>query len=114
MDITAIAFRSTMHRTRPVAVPPGGNFSDTWFHTGAHPMQSAGSFPSGHVGWAFAVATVVSRRHGKNHKWLPFVAYGLASIGAISRLTTQQHFVSDDFFGAALGYSIGRFVVLRQ
>jgi len=114
VDITAIAFRSAMRRTRPTAVPPGASFSDTWFQTGANPMKSAGSFPSGHTGWSFAVASVVARRHGKKHKWVPFLAYGLASIGAISRLTTQQHYLSDDFFGAALGYSIGRFVVLRQ
>jgi membrane-associated phospholipid phosphatase len=61
-----------------------------------------------------AVATVVSRRYGKQHKWVPFVAYGLASTIAFSRATTGNHFLSDIFLGGAIGYSVGRFVVLRD
>ena len=112
-DLTNIAFRTVTRRLRPLDVPPGGDFSDTWFKTGANPLKSSGSFPSGHSAWFFAVATVVARRHS-NHKWVPFVAYGLATVGSLSRITSSNHFVSDNVFGAALGYSIGRFVVLRQ
>jgi membrane-associated phospholipid phosphatase len=59
------------------------------------------------------VATVIARRHG-NHKWVPWVAYGLAALTSLSRLPANEHYVSDLVFGAALGYSIGRFVVLRE
>ena len=113
IDILDIAFRSTFRRIRPMDVPPNGDFKDTWFKTNPNPLKSAGSFPSGHTGWAFAIATVVARRHG-NHKWVPFVAYGLATVTSLSRFTSPNHFASDAFFGAVLGYSVGRFVVLRQ
>ena len=113
IDILDIAFRSTFRRVRPMDIPPNGDFTDTWFKTSANPRKSAGSFPSGHTGWAFAIATVVARRHG-NHKWVPWVAYGLATVTSLSRFTSPNHFASDAFFGAALGYSVGRFVVLRQ
>jgi membrane-associated phospholipid phosphatase len=112
-DLTNIAFRSATRRLRPLDVPPGANFRDTWFKTSGNPLKSAGSFPSGHSAWFFAVATVVARRHS-NHKWVPYVAYGVATVASFSRITSSNHFVSDNVFGAALGYSIGRFVVLRK
>jgi membrane-associated phospholipid phosphatase len=59
------------------------------------------------------VAAVVSGRYPK-HKWVPFVAYGLASAVSVSRLPTRAHFPSDIFLGAALGYGIGHFVVLKH
>jgi membrane-associated phospholipid phosphatase len=62
---------------------------------------------------AFSVATVVARRYG-NHRWVPYVAYGLASVVGFSRLTLDVHFLSDVAMGGALGYSISRFSVLRQ
>ena len=79
-----------------------------------NPLKSAGAFPSGHSAWVFAIATVVARRHGTHHKWVPALAYGMATVAALSRFPANAHYVSDGFFGAALGYSIGRFVVLRQ
>jgi membrane-associated phospholipid phosphatase len=62
---------------------------------------------------AFSVATVIARRYG-NHRWVPYVAYGLASVVGFSRLTLNVHFLSDVVMGGALGYSISRFTVLRQ
>jgi len=32
----------------------------------------------------------------------------------VSRMTLSAHFASDVFMGGALGYSIGRFAVLRE
>jgi membrane-associated phospholipid phosphatase len=69
--------------------------------------------PSGHTIAAFSIATVFARRYG-NHRWVPFVAYGLAGVVGFSRMTLSAHFASDVFMGAALGYSISRFAVLRQ
>ena len=68
---------------------------------------------SGHSIEAFAVATIIARRYG-NHRWVPYAAYGLASVVGFSRLTLNVHFLSDVFMGGALGYSISRFTVLRQ
>jgi membrane-associated phospholipid phosphatase len=42
------------------------------------------------------------------------VSYGLAAAVGLSRITGSEHFVSDVFVGGVLGYSIGRFAVLRQ
>jgi len=112
-EVANVALRVSFRRLRPLDVPPGGNFSDTWFKTTSNPMGAAGSFPSGHTAWAFAVATVVARRHG-NHKWVPILAYSLATLGGISRISSNNHFVADTAFGAALGYAMGRFVVLRE
>jgi hypothetical protein len=96
-------------RVRPSDIPPQGPFSDTFFRNKA---VFGNSFPSGHTIEAFAVATVFARRY-KNHRWVPWVAYGLAGTIGFSRITLQSHFPADVFLGAALGYSISRFVVLR-
>lgn len=72
-----------------------------------------GGFPSGHTIAAFSVATVIARRYGKTHRWVPYLAYGLAATIGFSRVTTLAHFPSDVFLGAALDYSVSRFAVLR-
>jgi membrane-associated phospholipid phosphatase len=98
-------------RLRPVSYPASG-----WFVTSSSPtsyIRGNGSFPSGHSIEAFSIATIIARRYG-NHRWVPFAAYGLASLVGFSRLTLNVHFLSDVFMGGALGYSIGRFTVLRQ
>jgi membrane-associated phospholipid phosphatase len=96
-------------RLRPSDIPPQGPFSDTFFR---HKSVFGNSFPSGHTIEAFAVATVIARRY-KNHRWVPWVAYGVAGTIAFSRVTLQSHFPADVFLGAALGYSISRFSVLH-
>lgn len=113
VEVPNVILRLTTRRIRPADVPLNGNFSDTWFDSGANPLKAKGSFASGHAASAFALATVISRRY-PNHRWVPWVAYGTAGAVAFSRVTTNSHFVSDAFFGSALGYSVGRFVALRQ
>ena len=112
-EVLATVLKDTTRRIRPAAIPPNGNFSDTWFESPGSALRGRGSFPSGHTIAAFSIATVVARRYG-NHRWAPFVAYGLATAIAFSRLTLSAHFLSDVFMGAALGYSVSRFAVLRQ
>jgi membrane-associated phospholipid phosphatase len=68
------------------------------------------SFPSGHAAGAFALATVVSERN-REKRWVAPVAFGLASMVSISRVTVRTHFPSDVFVGATLGFLIGRYVV---
>jgi membrane-associated phospholipid phosphatase len=62
---------------------------------------------------AFSVATVFAERY-RSHRWAPWVAYGLAGLIGFSRVSGQAHFPSDVFLGAALGYSVSHFVVLRH
>jgi membrane-associated phospholipid phosphatase len=73
---------------------------------------SRGSFPSGHSIAAFSVATVFARRY-PTHRWLPYVAYGLAATVGFSRVSLSAHFPSDVFLGAALGVAVSRFTVLN-
>lgn len=111
-EILTTVLKDTTSRRRPSAIPTTGNFSDSFFESPPR-WQSTGSFPSGHTIAAFSVATVVARRYG-NHKWVPYAAYGAAALVGFSRLTLSAHFTSEVFVGAALGYSISRFAVLRQ
>ena len=110
-QMVSFVMKSAVGRLKPSDIPPGGNYRDTWFKYKGK-LENMGGFPSGHTASAFAVATIVSGRYPK-HRWLPYVAYGVAGVLSLSRLPTQAHFPSDIFIGAAMGYSIGRFVVLK-
>ena len=108
--VVDLAMKAITRRQRPADVPPGGDFHDTFFNGGKSPFKGS-SFPSGHAAGVFSVATVVAERY-HNHKWVPFLAYGFAAAISFSRVTTQAHFPSDVFLGAALGYTITRYQVL--
>lgn len=112
-EIVATALKTATRRSRPEYIPESGNLADTWFESPGGVGLGHGAFPSGHTIAAFSVATVMARRYGKTHRWVPYVAYGLAATIGLSRVTTLAHFPSDVFVGAALGYSISRFAVLR-
>jgi membrane-associated phospholipid phosphatase len=95
------------------SIPENGDFSDTWFNkTDGSYLRGVGSFPSGHTIAAFALATAYARRY-PNPKWHQWVAYGLAGLVGFSRVSIHAHYPSDVFVGAALGYVITRYVVLR-
>lgn len=113
-EIVTTVMKDIDRRLRPAAIAPNGNYADTWFDSPGNFLRGQGSFPSGHTIVAASIATVVSRRYGREHRWVPYVAYGLAAVVGFSRMTLSAHFLSDVFMGGALGYSIGRFVVLRQ
>ncbi|HEV2314864.1 MAG TPA: phosphatase PAP2 family protein [Candidatus Acidoferrales bacterium] len=98
------------HRRRPIEIPPDGNFSDTFWE--GHKGIISNSFPSGHSIEAFGIATVIARRYRK-HRWVPWLAYGAAAVISFSRITIQSHFPSDVFLGAAIGYTVARYDVLR-
>jgi len=72
-----------------------------------------GSFPSGHAAGAFAVATVFAEQY-RETRWVPWVAYGTATLIGTSRIALGRHFPSDVLVGGLLGNSIGRAVVARQ
>ncbi len=112
-ELVALAMKNIDRRLRPRDIPPDGDFKHTWFRAGDGVLVSRGAFPSGHAAGAFALATVFSRRYAR-HRWVPWVAYGLAGTVGFSRITLQAHFPSDVFAGAALGYVIGHYVVLQQ
>jgi len=114
--IMQTVLKDVTKRIKPAGFSASGNLSDSWFEKRGSPssyIKGNGSFPSGHTMEAFSVATIIARRYG-NHRWVPYVAYGLASVVGFSRLSLSVHFLSDVFMGGALGYSISRFTVLRQ
>lgn len=113
-EILTTAMKDIDRRLRPSDIAPNGDFSDSWFRDNKRYLRSNGSFPSGHTIAAFSIATVIARRYGKQHRWVPYVAYGGAALVGFSRMTLSAHFPSDVFMGAALGYSISRFTVLRE
>jgi membrane-associated phospholipid phosphatase len=109
--IVDLAVKAVTRRKRPSDVLPGQPFTDTFFNGGTSPFKGS-SFPSGHAAGVFSVATVIATRY-KNHRWVPWAAYGFATVISLSRITTSAHFPSDVFLGAALGYGITRYEVLR-
>ena len=86
-------------RNRPNAVSHPGDF-----------FKGGQSFPSGHSIESFALASVIAHEYG-NRRWVPYVAYGLATAVGSARYAARQHYASDIFVGAAMGFFIGRFVV---
>lgn len=111
--ILMIVLKAITRRARPSEFPPNGAYNDTFFATHNSVLGKGSSFPSGHAMMAFSVADVFAQRY-RHHKWVPYVAYTLATAISFSRVTTGAHFPSDVFIGAALGFSISHFDVLRH
>ncbi|MDD5686920.1 MAG: phosphatase PAP2 family protein [Elusimicrobia bacterium] len=67
------------------------------------------SFPGGHSTAAFAVSSVLA---SNTHSYLlKIAAYTPAVCTVISRVYENKHWASDCFFGAAIGYSVGTWLV---
>ena len=69
------------------------------------------SFPSGHAMESWALASVIAHEY-KHHggRFVPYVAYGLASVVSAARFAAQRHYASDIVAGGAMGWFIGRYV----
>jgi len=111
--VLIIVLKAITRRARPSEFPPNGAYNDTFFATRNSLFGNGSSFPSAHAMMSFSVATVFAQRY-KQHKWVPYVAYALAAAISFSRVTTGAHFPSDVFIGAATGFAIARFDVLRH
>jgi hypothetical protein len=109
--VVDLAVKAITRRKRPSDVAPGASFNDTFFAGGKSPFKGS-AFPSGHAAGAFSVATVIAGRY-HTHRWVPVVMYGFATAVSLSRISSSAHFPSDVFLGAALGYAITKYEVLR-
>lgn len=107
-----LPFKAISARRQPLSYGGNGPYADSFFNGSHNPFHSGG-FYSGHAVEAMAVATVLAHRY-RRHRWVPFVAYGLAGAISFSRVTTSNHFAGDAFFGGALGFVIARYVVLPR
>jgi hypothetical protein len=74
------------------------------------PGSSYDAFPSGHTSTAFSMATVFAKMY-PDKAAVPIIAYSVATLVGLSRLTEHAHWMSDVFVGAALGYLCGSQVV---
>ncbi len=107
-----LPFKAITGRREPISYTGNGPYSDSFFNGTHNPLHSGG-FYSVHSMGAMAVATVIARRY-RSHRWVPFVAYGLAGAISFSRITRSDHFPGDVFFGGAMGFVIARYAVLPQ
>lgn len=97
-----LATKYTINRARPEA------------GLGPHEFRGPGSggadssFPSMHMGLAFALATPFAQKY--NAPWL----YGLAAATGFGRIQERQHFFSDVVAGSLMGYGIASLLVDEQ
>ncbi|MEK7214753.1 MAG: phosphatase PAP2 family protein, partial [Chloroflexota bacterium] len=101
-----------IHTLKTVMQRPRPTHADgrTRIHNADGQFFSGGrSFPSGHAGNAWALATVVAHQY-RHRRWVPPTAYSLAGLVAVSRVGQRRHFPADVLVGSALGYLIGRHV----
>ena len=61
------------------------------------------SFPSGHTAQAFAAVTFLTEEYGHRYKWLPFMAFSIASSVGTLRMANNRHYISDVLMGAGMG-----------
>jgi hypothetical protein len=64
------------------------------------------SFYSAHTAFAFTMAAVTDEVYGKDHPVVPYVAYGMATLVAWSRVHDRKHWASDVLLGAVAGKGI--------
>ena len=109
-EVLRAVLNTVTARWRPQDIYKQRNYADTFFHSAS---DVGSSFPSGHMIAAISVATVIARRY-REHRWVPWVAYGLAGTIGFSRISLRAHFPSDVFLGTVLGYAIARYDVLQN
>jgi len=100
--------------------PSYSNGQDKWYgfpkslnKYDGEPSSKYDAFPSGHTIEAWALATVIAEQY-KEIRIVPIISYTLATGVGLSRITEDTHWLSDVILGAALGYSIGKFMVRER
>jgi membrane-associated phospholipid phosphatase len=63
------------------------------------------SMPSGHTNTIFSIATALALEF-KEAKWVPWAAYTVATLTAVSRMYQNRHWSSDLLIGASIGHFI--------
>jgi membrane-associated phospholipid phosphatase len=105
--LVVYALKETTRRARPYAGRGPVFGVDAAIHdpraTQIDPGDANKSFPSGHTMAAFALATVWSDARPGDRE----LAYALASLVGLSRISLRQHWPSDVFVGAAIGVAAG-------
>jgi hypothetical protein len=89
----------------------GNGMGDFWPH-GTRTWPDGQSMPSDHSILVWSFAHVVASQYSGIATRL--IVYSLATTVSVSRVMAREHFSSDVFVGAALGYVIGGYVVERR
>ena len=97
-DIVTNQFKITFQRHRPNTGDPYNTFD--WR---GGPKTNL-SFISAHTSNAFTTATVFATVYNKS-KWVPVVAYSVASLVGLCRIYNNDHWASDVMAGAAVGFA---------
>lgn len=100
------ASKSLIRRQRPTRTEDPYDFVPPFTNKGYT------SFPSGHTNTAFAVATAFSLEYN-DKKWVPWIAYSLATLTAVSRVYDNRHWFSDIIIGASVGHFVTK-AIYRQ
>ncbi len=111
-QIVGLARKHAAGRLTPGDIRPNRSLRNPWFKSSGG-LTNGGSLPSGHSVAGFAIATAIAERY-REHRWVPWIAYGAATFASLTGLPDQAHFPSDIFMGAGFGFSISHFVVLRK
>ena len=107
--IPPLVIKAIARRQRPSEVAPLTPFGDEFFKDS---WYKGSSFPSGHSAAAFSVAAVVGHRY-RNHIWVPLLAYSMAGVISLSRITGKEHFPSDVIVGGVIGWTTAEYAALR-
>lgn len=89
--------KKAFHRHRPSATTENHEFDGPFW------KSPNASLPSSHTSTAFAVATSVATVY-RDSKYVPPIAYGVATLVGLSRINDNAHWVTDVMAGAAIGY----------
>jgi membrane-associated phospholipid phosphatase len=99
--ITTTVLKVVLGRSRPYLNK--GEFNFNLFDI----KNENNSLPSGHTTVAFTISTVLAKRI--DNVYASIALYGLASLTAYQRIYSNNHWISDTFLGAAIGYSAGSY-----
>lgn len=99
--VLSISIKYIFGRSRPNR--DEGNTKFNWFEI----KNTFNSLPSGHVITAFTTSTVLSR--AINNNYASILLYGLAGLTAYQRIASDNHWFTDVFLGASMGYLVGEY-----
>ena len=102
VNLVAEAIKLVADRARPLETNGKGDFEDS-------PSRWSSGFPSGHAINTWALASVVAHQY-PHPRYVPVIAYLLASTVVVSRVGARQHFPGDVLAGSAMGWFIGDYV----
>ncbi|MBP7117950.1 MAG: phosphatase PAP2 family protein [Candidatus Cloacimonetes bacterium] len=96
------SFKLTSQRKRPSA-DAGKEFFHSW-------KRKNVSFPSGHATIVWSIAPIFAAQY-RDSKWVAPTVYSIATLTSISRVHDNNHWASDAFTGAAIGYFTAKLVL---